>query len=538
MAHDPQSAAAPVQAGRVWRRLLSPKGLMALVVLIVLIMTWPRLAPSVLTMDAGDLQIACSVWGIAHPPGYVGYTTLGHWLTRLFFFVEPAYVISVACMALMIFALVQLMRCMMDARVAPVIAAGAVLLLCMEKNYIWHSLVEPEVYAPSMAILITVIYGMCCASDQPRTAGGVGRLFSAAALYGFLVVSRPSAVLYLPGILLSWWLHARGRGVPMRSRMVEILQLVGIGTASGLLILVLLWIRDVPSNPYNHMVENLAHHDDLPAWDGTWATKLDRVIWIASAKEYHKMARIDWSKFRQRWRWTRRQLGIYDSLPFYGALSLLISGSLALAKWRRWQALIHAWNLILPGAAFVVLYNVTDQAADLMPTLFGATWLIAAAATHVTREIFGFMAAARGGLARRIAWAALCAGGAALIRHGWMRYNFAETRDASKYLREMDLATLPPNSRLFGSWPATRPLIYENLLHVKRDDLTIVGFHDPASWWTHGASTPERPVYYLERDAVPEGWRLVPYRNIYRVEENAVEKNVGPAVRTPGDQSD
>ncbi|MFQ5490710.1 MAG: hypothetical protein ACE5GE_08320, partial [Phycisphaerae bacterium] len=69
-----------------------------LTVTLIAAATVPRLPPGVCYGDAGDLQAACALGGIAHPPGYPILVSMGWILTRLPG-VEPAYLISLGCLA-------------------------------------------------------------------------------------------------------------------------------------------------------------------------------------------------------------------------------------------------------------------------------------------------------------------------------------------------------------------------------------------------------------------------------------------------------
>ncbi len=83
-----------------------------------------NLPPGVCLDDAGDLQCASATLGIAHPPGYVGDAAVGWVLCRVLPFVQPAYVVSLACLSRMVLAIVLLSLLLIRAGLHTLLAAG------------------------------------------------------------------------------------------------------------------------------------------------------------------------------------------------------------------------------------------------------------------------------------------------------------------------------------------------------------------------------------------------------------------------------
>ena len=77
-----------------WTRLTWSDRLAILIaVMVIAAVTVPRLPPGICYGDSGDLQTASATLGIAHPPGYAGYVTLGYLITRIPG-VDPACLVS------------------------------------------------------------------------------------------------------------------------------------------------------------------------------------------------------------------------------------------------------------------------------------------------------------------------------------------------------------------------------------------------------------------------------------------------------------
>ena len=141
-----------------WARLKHWERCVVALTAVVVVVTGVRHLPlGVCFGDAGDLQCACATLGIAHPPGYVGYAAVGWVLCQVLPFVDPAYVVSLACLACIVIS-VALLHLLLVRFGLHVLVAAAVALILLAHKQVWESVTAPEVYAPSLAGLLGAAY--------------------------------------------------------------------------------------------------------------------------------------------------------------------------------------------------------------------------------------------------------------------------------------------------------------------------------------------------------------------------------------------
>ncbi len=458
--------------------------------------------------DPGDLQTSCSTLGIAHPPGYAGFVLVGWLLTKVFFFLEPAYVVSLACAACVTIALGLLMAMLVRIGLHVTIACCVGLVLLAHhtpwQSSVWQSLVSPEVYAAAWLLLI----GSVSLLMRYGRTGRVSTLLLAAGLYGFLVANRTSSLMFAPGYLLGWAAVEWRRGTPFGRAVSRFFALTGAFVVAGLTVaLIALW-QDSPETEYNAIeLHREGCQTDLMAWSADPAVRWERFRWLVTAEVFHEHLAADFSHAPSKLRWIRRVLFVFERGPFAAAMVLLVLGLILLAR-RGIEWSIVAVGVIAGNVVFLCVYRIYDQAANLMPIMFGAA-LPAGAVLAVL-----FPAKGRRGVLGGTLLFFACAGS---IYHATQRYNYGEAYDATEYLAEVHLEDFPQDSAIMTSTLIGAPLWYERLIRCDRKDIHIVE-NNRRHWARLAVKYLDRPVFYTRDDQpAPEGWRLEPFHNMWRL---------------------
>lgn len=451
-----------------------------------------RLPPGVCSGDGGDLQTACAVLGVAHPPGYAGFAAVGWLLTRILFFFDPAWVVSLLCLACMtgavVLAAVMLTRLGVSAWMSSIAA-----LLLTQHALVWQNMVIPEVYAPGAVLLMAAVYLLLRYGATRR----MGDLLSAAAVFGFAVSQRPSFALMLPGMLGAWalmerrrWREAQGRSWGRLS--IRLVGILGVGVAPVILAAGLTYARIGPSSPYSCVQEHVSWERQAAGAGRIPEHRSRQVVWVMRAEVFRRFMGADAGQMRGKFRWVRAQCHVYGTLPLVALLALLALGTISLARWSP-PAAVVAWGIILGDLAFVLQYRIHDTAADLLPLLLMGTVLLAAGgsatAQRITREVIGIAGPLkRAGLEAAGALTLLC------VLHAFTRYNHS-TWHATQYLRDLDLASLPADSVICAPWADARVVWYAELIATPRPDIEILGTDDPRVWVATCRNAGGRPVF-------------------------------------------
>jgi len=486
--------------------------MVALTGMVLLLATWPQLAPTVLFGDGGDLQLACATWGIAHPPGYVGYATVGWLLCKLFFFVDPAYVISVACMVCMIIALLLLMVQLIRLKVHPLLAGSAVLILTWDNSYVWHSLVKPEVYAPSLALLLGSASLLLKYGQSHRRL----HLYLAAGLCGFLVINRISALLMVPAFVASWMIIERQWRVDLSRAFRTFSALLVWALIPVLLVLALVWDRDYPNSEYNYINHLAEEVPELNEAGEGWQVKWRRLVWLISAKEYHQFAGANFAKTREKFRWVRRQCYVYDSVPFWSIMTVMVAGTLTLINMGRLEQVVLIWGILLGGLAFVLQYRIYAQAADILPILLTVSWLIVAGLSTAWQRFIDPYPLRIKRITLLLCTIGFIGIAAETLYYASHRYNFATARDTREFMTDLDFESLPANTIICAGWAQAKPLWYAKLVSRRRQDVTIIGTNNIDRWRKCLPLSDHRMILYVGKISLPPGWHLSHWHNVYR----------------------
>lgn len=331
-----------------------------------------HLPPGVCLDDAGDLQCASATLGIAHPPGYVGYAAVGWVLCRILPFVEPAYVVSLACLACMVVAIVLLSLLLIRAGLHTLLAA-AIALILLSHRYVWQSLVVPEVYAPSLAGLLGSVVMLLRYARLHRVVD----LCFAAALFAFVAVNRPPVALMAPVFFVAWIVVERRWRADLKPALGRLLVAAGCGLVPIVVTATVLIARDTPTARYNYITDHNDGRGELPQLDGGWSVRFKRAAWIMTSVQYRDKLGADISQMRSKWRYLRRQLHVHQWPRFVCVVLLLATGTWCLSR-KSPEAAWIAWGIILGDLLFVLQYRVHTQAADTLPLVFACVWLIGA----------------------------------------------------------------------------------------------------------------------------------------------------------------
>jgi len=494
---DGPTASQPADALTVVERRI-----VALVGLAIVAMGGSRIPPGILAGDAGDFQVACATMGIAHSPGYVGYTFLFWFPTKLFFFVDPAYVVQFCCLLCMALAhalcAALLIRLGVHALAAAAVALGFTLY-----RWTWFNMVVAEVYAPSLAALTGCVFLL-------HTYGRTGRrwmLCAAAALYGLLVANRPPAALYLPGFLVAlWWIERRGRVGQVLRRMV------GAGAtaaAAAAAVLALLLYLESPTTAYNYLYDYAEARPGIPEDDGTARAAVARAAWLITAQDFNWLKGSDIGQARSKLRWIRRQLFVYDTRPLLCALLGLGLGGYVLV--RRSPDLAAMLACIVIGAiAFQTQYRVHDDATDLVPVAWS---LLTIGGAYLARWLPRRIEPPRVTLLAAFCIATL----GSVAVYNATRYNPGQTRAAAAFVEELDLASFPRRSVVASEWSLSRPVLYAKLVRSPRPDIHVVRVNETGNWKDDVVEYLDRPLFYTQEQATPDGFTLRPFRNVFEL---------------------
>lgn len=482
------------------RRILP---VLVFLVAVIVLVSVPRLPPYICYGDAGDLQLASASLGITHPPGYAGFVSLGYMAT-LIPGVDPAYAVSVFCMATGIIVLILCVLFQVRLGVNPW-AAGTVALLLTAHPRFWMNLTTPEVYMPALAFIVGAAYLVLKYAQGGRRRD----VYIAGFLFGVALANRPPVLLILPFFVTGWWLAARRWELPERPSEKSFLVILGCAMLPGLYSLGYLWVRDTPQTPYNYLEHHTAEYHELPQSNAGWPAKLERVTWQASAKQFHYRVGNDWRGVRTKLRWLRIQLVAYDALP-YSIMALLGIFGIVMVFQRCLISGILLCGMCIQSVFFVCMFRDVGQAADLMPLLFA----LAVFGGVTLSTLLPINGDARRKLFARALMIAITVLTVLNVPH---RSKYGASLDATAFLDEVDLKTFPQRSVIFAKWNESLPLLYEQYILGTRPDINIV-IANPGNWLRMAEGFPDHPVFLVGKDSSFKDRVVTPFRNVWRLE--------------------
>lgn len=496
---------APQSDCRGASRRLSRYEYLALAILIVCVgaLAVPRLPPGLCFGDPGDLQLASATLGIAHPPGYCGYVTLG-FLAGVIPGVDPPYAVSLVCLAAGVFALAICALIQIELGLNAWIACALSLLLVAHPR-VWMNLITPEVYAPSLAVQALAAWLLL---KHWRT-GSRRWLWWSAIVVGFAVANRPPVALTLPFFVIAWWCAQRRWTVPGRRKFSSLFVCGALMIPGVLYSFAYVMLRDAPTTDYNYIEEHSVVHEGFPEYGSGLGGQAKRAVWLLSARQFSGYLGNSWVRMRSKMRWVSGQLtdgGSFPALP----VAALVVGGLVMAFRRNPAASWLLVGMAFQSVVFVCIYRLHGQAANLLPLFLSLTICFGVSLSPLfPRGVSGV---------RRVLATAVLLGGCwwlALDTRANLR-PFVSI-DAEWYLKDLDLETIPERSVIVTNWEEAGPLRYDRVIRTKRLDVEIVTAH-PTDWSRLVGQYGDRPVFVTAfHEVIRRTHVLTPYRTLWRI---------------------
>jgi hypothetical protein len=505
----------------------------AITTLVIGVTVIPRLPSGICFGDSGDLQLASATLGIAHPPGYAGYVTLGYLVTRLPW-LDPADVISWSCLLTGLVVILMGMKIVIRLGGNSIILAAA-LVVWLSDPLVWANYVMPEVYLPSLALVM----GSILMTMRFLERGRPWSLGVSVFLFGFAVANRPNLLLMLPGFLVAWWLAGRlGRyeavdpennaederqprvRVPLRTTVL--LQVIVLGLiAPYLFVAGYVIVRDGPSSAYSYVEEYNRVHESLPEITRGLHPRIERAKWLLSGAEYESLASADWVQVRNKLRWLSSRVNrnrivraaskahvetAYVILRILGA-SLVIYGFVIVFR----RCGVTGWMLASVTAGsltYTCWYGSFGDAADILPLSFVMAMTASLGLSRIVRAETG---RARLGMATGLAVAAALF----LVIDVHKNRSGEHPVDAAAFLEDLDMAGLPQDAVVLCKWGEAPPLWYAQRFLAIRSDVDVIR-SAPAYWPRIVDQHRHRAIFSVDHYPDQPGWLIEPYRNIYR----------------------
>jgi hypothetical protein len=467
------------------------------VILLLALLVLPSLPPGVCFDDSGDLQAASRYLGIAHPPGYVGFATIGWLLTRIPG-VDPAHMVTLACAASGLAALALCGRLSVRLGAEPLVAASIVVLLALHPS-IRDNLFAPEVYAPTLALLVGA---MVCLAGFVRT-GRARWAAIGAFLLGCAMGSRTPAVLLAPGFLAGLWLACRRKGFARRATARTLGIALALASVPCLYTCAYLWLRDSPANLYNHVdLERTTSNPPSP--------KAGQILrFLSGAGQLRSALRLNWPALRERADWILRHC--LPNGPIWLAILLPVSAVGFVRITRRTPEM--AW--VLGGVAggsllLLLLFHTEGTAADYSPLAVTVAVCCGVALSPARPDPLAEAHLA----ARYTVFVAACLWAAVGL---FERPPIAAEVDASAFLARANVPTLPADAIILAPWSESTALRYACAACGRKDIRVLLAA--PERFSSLGASVladpavRDRPVYAIRATSTAPGIELADLRS-------------------------
>ncbi len=482
----------------------------ALVLGVLLVVMIPRLPPGVCLGDSGDLQCASAVLGIAHPPGYGGYVSLGFLATCLPG-VDHARAVTLMCAAAGVLAITLLVLLQIRLGVSPWLASAIGLALTVYPR-VWANLTAAEVYAPTLALLAASAYLVTKYSFR----GCLRNLLLAGICLGFAAGNRPPVALMWVGYCVAL-VPAQRRWFVTRRRVWRDLGLVVAAVLVPMFYsFAYLLVRDQPDTPVNYIEQYNLEAEVLPPADGGFSARLERAIWQATGRQYREYLSSGSANVWARLRYIRNEVlpHAWGGLAF--ALTIVVVGFCLV--FRRCSAC--GWiisGIVLGDVFFVCSYRVFGDAADMLPMI----WSIALAAGVGMSTLCPVRVR---GARRALAMAIFLGAAGFTVVDAPHRWHAGKSVDATEFLSAVAFRELPEGSIICSSWGTSPALWYAKHVLAERDDVRIINAN-PANWLKLTAAAQEgrgskpRPVFFTSEITLPPDCHLIPHRALFQLIE-------------------
>ena len=458
--------------------------LTALLCFVVLLLT---VAPTVYSLDSGEIAIGAATLGIIHAPGYPLVTLAGHAFTWLPVG-DVGYrvnLFSALCLALTVPLLALTLRTLVQDAVFALAAALAV----GWSYYVWTAGIVAEVYAPQMFALALAGWSLVHQDRETRAPLRTG------ALFGIALAVHPVSALFGPGVALAY----RLQGVRWRDCI-----------AAGL-IAALIFLASLLYFPIRYGADPALNLAGSYATDGTFEPvnlrSLDGMWWLVSGRQFGSLFFAEGllpggAQVLDFARWFAGNfLGIGVLLGLAGAITLA----------RRQRGVFAVWlALWLPYTYFYLTYGAGDRDTMFGPTYllwgvplaWGWRWLAEAVADVLAESGNGDASPvtqrAVRGLAVAFALLLLIVNYPLVNLHG-----DSSVRDRAQTM----LDAIPQDAAVLGVWWDIVPLQYLHIVEDQRPDLDLYNLFlfpdeaDAAQFLDHAAA--QRQVVFVSRSALP-----------------------------------
>lgn len=488
----------------------SERFLLFVMLAVVTLMAVPRLNPGICYGDSGEVQVASAEFGIWHPPGYAGYSTLGYIITRIPF-VDPAYLITLACLGA---GLVMLWFCyafQLRLGVHPLIAAITCLAFTAHRRT-WTNLLIPEVYVLSLMFLMASAYMMV----KYHRVGQRRDFFLSALLYGFVLANRPPVLFVLPFFIIVWWI-SRKRWEPELRKYAKTFLLGVVLIALPLVYSVtFFWVRDQPETTINYIDQFNESVWELPKSQDGFTAKAERIYWLMAAKQFSYKFGNTYNGVRSKLRWLKNDL-LYARPGALAVIVILTIIGLILAFMKDAAITWLVLGVGLYSIVFVCLYRIYEKAADLLPLLFAMTVFCGVMYTKL-------LSLSQKRYQTILMIALTVAFGMRILRDTPTRHDAIKDENAIPFLQEVDLDTFPRDAIIGAGWRHATPLWYAQYYIHSRPDLHIVA-GEPPLWIELARQHPDKPVYVIHSSSELKQHTLIPFRNMWRLKINPDIKN-------------
>ena len=472
-------------------------------VIVLASITVGNLPSGVCFSDGGDLQLASTTLGVMHPPGYAGYVSLLHILTYVPG-VEPAYMVSIGCLAAGIVALTLVALVMIRLGANPWVAGAILLSLILWPNtkyFLWFNLVAPEVYGISLALTFGTVYLLMRFARVEK----VRDLYAAALILGVLIANRPTAIYMLPFIIIVWWMTSRSARLRPKTAFKRLGVCVLLSALPGFYSLGYLWVRDTNTTAYNYLEHFNAEFKVLPEANEGPAAKWTRLKWHVTAREFAQYMTFSWRDTNRRLTYVYKLFFLYMPWQFCFAMLLLVGG--AVITWIRCRtSFVLLIGVATANLIFICTYKLSGQAGDLSPLLMTAAVFLGVVVSQVLPRK-GRTPAARTSFVLMLVTSAYAV---------WVAPEIGKRKseDAAQYIRDIDMASLPQRAVICSSWHESPALWYAKYVMTGREDITIINTVQ-YKWRERLEQLRGRPVFCVTdslelEEFDPQRFRVVP----------------------------
>ncbi len=411
--------------------------------------------------DPGEVQITVALGAVGHPPGQAGVISILRAFVLAMPFFRADFVVSGVNATFGLAIVGMLMLLMLRTGANPVAAAIASLLFLVDDQY-WHLTMTPETYATCIILLVGSIWSFLSWLHDPPECGH-WKFWLAVTMFFYLVASRGPTLAMSASFLAAMIFSSKGRAYWSSHYIRRVLIMFGIGVACIAFTLGSLWVRDVPDVAYNYLdVAHPGFPDDYPVTNTTTSDKVDRLIWLVSAKQFDYMFEPTLDTMTSQMRWLIYELG-WQYWPIM-AVAFAVIGIGAVELWRRNREVATFVLLMIPGGLVPILLIWVISHTTMLPNLlFPLAWLMGMGLTRVlaisSRAVWNI------GVVTVVAFCVWLPAEASLIM---VERHF----DASEYLATVDFDAMPQDATILTDSHHMGPLVMTQI-NSGRDDIDI-----------------------------------------------------------------